>query len=153
VRAYKRLLASPAGDRLRARALLGLARAYEAQKLWVPARDAYAQLLARYPKVDVEDEGSGGERPAGALVAARLERPPVDRMGGDRAEPRLPAPLARRWSRSIGTDAHPLAADGVPPSPESGRIFVAGGNELRPLDAAAGTSRWSADLGGAPLWV
>jgi len=152
-RAYKRLLAVAAGDGDRARALLGLARAYEAQKLWVPARDAYTQALSRFPGAAVGGDAPGAESVLGSLVARRLGQPPFDRMTADRAEPSLPVPLSRRWERSLGTPARPLAADGVPPSADSGRVFLARGSEVSPVDAATGGSRWSADIGGTPLWV
>jgi outer membrane protein assembly factor BamB/tetratricopeptide (TPR) repeat protein len=152
-RAYKRLLAAATSDALRARALLGLARAYEAQKLWVPARDAYTQALARFPEASVEFEELGTEARLGVLVARRLEQPPFDRMTGDRAEPSLPVPLARRWGKSLDGPVRPMAADGVPPSPEAGRVFLAQGTVLRPVDSASGGSRWSAELSGTPIWV
>jgi outer membrane protein assembly factor BamB len=152
-RAYKRLLATASSDTLRARALLGLARAYEAQKLWVPARDAYTQALARFPNVNVEVEELGTESRLGLLVARRLEQPPFDRMLGDRAEPSLPLPLARRWSKSLAEPVRPLAAEGVPPAPEAGRVFLVKGNEIRPVDAGTGEAPWSADLGSPPVWV
>jgi len=152
-RAYKRLLAAATTDALRARALLGLARAFEAQKLWVPARDAYAQALARFPTVSVDTESAATEVRLGPLVARRLGQPPFDRMTGDRAEPNLPVPLSRRWGRSLDGPVRPLAADGVPPSTDAGRIFLVQGSEVRPVDPAQGVSRWSADLGGTPVWV
>jgi len=152
-RAYKRLLSAAPGDGLRARAALGLARAFEAQRLWVPARDAYAQALARFPGVALGDEESGTEATLGPLAAARLARPPFDRMTADRAEPALPVPLARRWSRPLESPSRPLAATGVPPSAEAGRVFVTRGGEVRPVDGATGASRWSAELGGVPVWV
>lgn len=153
VRAYKRLVSGPADDSLRGRALLGLGRAYEAQKLWGPARDAYAEALARFPKVSVESDGAGGETSVGPAALARLSRPPFDRMTGERSEPSLPAPLSRLWSSRLDAKWHPLVADGAPPSPESGRIFLARGGEIRPIDVAGGAPRWAADLGGPPLWV
>ncbi len=152
-RAYKRLLAVAPNDALRARALVGLARAFEAQKLWVPARDAYTQALTRFPDVNLESEGAGKEIRLGVLVSRRLEQPPFDRMTADRAEPSLPVPLRRRWQRSLGETVLPIAADGVPPSPESGRIFLARGSEIRPVGSESGSSLWSADLGGTPLWI
>ena len=45
-------------DTLRARALWGLARAYEAQRLWVPARDVYAEALTRFPDVVLEERAA-----------------------------------------------------------------------------------------------
>ncbi len=152
-RAYKRLLGTNAGELPRARALLGLARAYEAQKLWVPARDTYATVAARYGAVLVGGDGPDAKTPLGTLASARLSRPPFDRMIGDRSEPSLPAPLCRLWSKTLETTWHPLPADGVPPTGESGRIFLTRGSELRPIDTSAASPRWTANLGGSPIWV
>jgi cellulose synthase operon protein C len=152
-RAYKRLLGTTAGDLPRARALIGLARAYEEQKLWVSARDAYATVAARYAAVLVGGEGPDAKTPLGTLASARLSRPPFDRMTGDRSEPWLPAPLGRLWSKPLEASWHPLTADGVPPTSESGRIFLTRGSELRPIDTTAAGPRWTADVGGNPLWV
>ena len=148
-RVYRRLAGLPAADEQRARAALGLARAYEAQKLWGPARDAYTQAARRFPGAAV---GPGGA-PLGPLVARRLAEPPFDRLSSDRAEPSLPAPLSRRWQVRVEGTVRPVVADGLPPSHESGRVFLARGNELLPVDTATGASRWSADLGGPPAWV
>lgn len=153
VRAYKRLLALDAPDALRARALLGLARSYEAQRLWTAARAAYAQALARFPRTTVENDDLGGELPLASLVTARLARPPFDRMTGDGFPPTLPSPLTRGWSRNLDATSRPLTAVGVPPAAFSGQIFLAYANELRPIEVPTGESRWSADLGAPPVWV
>ena len=153
VRAFKRLLASPASDDQRGRALVGLARSYESQKLWVSARDAYALALSKFPTVAVQGDDLGKENPLGPQVSARLSRPPFDRMSGDRSEPTLQAPLVRRWSKLLDSKWRPIAAEGVPPSEESGRVFLARGFEIRPIDSGDGSARWTADLGGVPLWV
>jgi len=149
-RAYKRLLAGASDDPLRARALWGLARAYEAQKLWVSARDAYLQALARFADLRVERIGPV---PIRDLVAARLAREPFARMVGDRSEPSVPVPLRRRWDRRWPVAAHPIGADGVPPSAEAGRVFLVQGREIRPVDPGSGDSAWSRDLEGEPVWV
>ncbi len=149
-RAYKRLLACATDDDHRARALMGLARAYEAQKLWVSARDAYLQATARFAAVRLDDLGPG---PLGDLVAARLGREPFDRMAGDRSEPSVPTPLRRRWDRRWAEAARPIPAEGVPPSAEAGRVFLAQGRSIRPVDPASGDSAWSRDLEGEPVWV
>src|SRR5206468_3457031 len=112
-RAYKRLLAVAPDDSLRARALWGLARAYEAQKLWAPARDAYLQAQTRFADQRIEQIGPG---PLRDLVAQKLAREPLARLAGDRSEPTVPVPLRRRWDRRWLDAAHPIAAEGVPPS-------------------------------------
>ena len=154
-RAYKRLLAGPAGEhsRPRALALLGLARAYEAQKLWVPARDAYVQALNRFPEVSVELEELGTETRLAQVVSRKLQQPPFDRLTADRAEPSLPAPLSRLWSKTLGTPNLPLPADGIPPSSEASRIFLVQGKTLKQVNTSTGSPRWTADLGSTPVWV
>lgn len=149
--AYKRLLAHANNDALRARALLGLARAYEAQRHWVPARDTYVEALSRFGNVRLED--IPGDMRLSSLVSERLAHDPFDRMTGDQSEPSLPVPLARRWGRPLSGSQRPLAADGVPPSPESSRIFLVQGIDLKAVDSRSGESPWSAELGGSPVWV
>ena len=151
-RAYRRLLVAEAPDLTRARAALGLARAYEAQRLWAPAREAYVQAAARFGDQAIEAEGRDKPRLAD-LVAARLARAPFDRMAGDSAEPPLPVPLERRWGRQWPASVRPLAADGTPPSPEQGRIFLVEGSTLRAIDPRSGSPSWSAELGAEPVWA
>lgn len=151
-RAYKRLLVADAPDESRARAAWGLARSYEAQRLWAPARDAYLRAASRFGDLAI-DAGAGGKGRLADLVAARLAAAPFDRMAGDAAEPTLPLPLGRRWGRQWPASIRPLAADGVPPSPDQGRIFLVEGNTLRAVDPTTGAPAWSADLGSEPVWA
>lgn len=149
--AYKRLMLGANDDATRARALLGLARAYEMQHLWGPARDAYLQARSRFAAVDLK--GEDGTRKVGALADAALGRPPFDRLVAEGAEPDLPVPLSRRWVRHWPGPARPLMAEGIPPSPEAARIFLATRQGIRPIDPATGEPTWTADLGGEPIWV
>ncbi len=149
-RAYKRLLTGAPDDPTRARALWGLARAYEAQKLWVSARDAYVQARKRFGEERVDDPG---KKTLGTLVADRLGREPFDKMAGDRAEPSVPVPLRRRWDLRWPEVARPLGAEGVLPSAEAARVFLAVGREIRPVDPGSGRSAWTVDLEGEPVWV
>jgi outer membrane protein assembly factor BamB/tetratricopeptide (TPR) repeat protein len=146
--AYKRLLVRADSDALRAGALWGLGRAYEAQRLWVPARDAYAEALGRFPDTLLE-----GNLSARQVITARLSRPPFDRLMSDCTEPSLPVPLVRHWERSLEGPVHPIVAEGVPPSAESSRIFLAQGTTLRPVDPASGSTLWTAELDAPPVWV
>ncbi|MBX6311727.1 MAG: PQQ-binding-like beta-propeller repeat protein, partial [Isosphaeraceae bacterium] len=149
-RAFKRLLAAAPSEAVRARALWGLGQAYERQRLWVPARDAYTRIQAKYPDVRLSDPAGPT---LGSLAAERLAREPFVRMVGDRSEPNLPLPLARLWERRLEGPFRPVAADGVPPSADAARIFLARGTTLRPVHPSNGASAWTADLGGEPLWV
>ena len=151
-RAYKRLLARAPDDPTKAKALLGLARAYEAQKLWVLARDAYVQAKKRYG--DESADGVDPPRTLAQVVADRLAREPFDRMVGEhQGEPGVPVPLRRRWDKRFASPARPIGSDGIPPSAEAGRVFLADGHLIRPVDPATGSSAWSSDIGGDPTWV
>jgi outer membrane protein assembly factor BamB/tetratricopeptide (TPR) repeat protein len=149
--AYKRLLASAVSDGERARALWGLARAYETQQLWVPARDTYVQALSRFAGQRLDEAGTDVR--LGDLVTRRLSQEPFAQMMADMAEPRLPFPLIRRWRRRLETSVRPLGAEGVPPSSQAGRIFLTRQNILQPVDPRSGVSAWTADLGDEPIWV
>lgn len=153
-RAYRRYLGSAATDAEKARALWGLALAYEAQRLWTPARATYSQLLSRFPDQTLgAAAATEGESRAGALATARLRSEPFDRMAGDRSEPNLAAPIVRRWGRRWSGPARTLAASGIAPSGDSGQAFQTRGSVLRPVDPDGGETGWSADLDGEPTWV
>jgi len=74
-------------------------------------------------------------------------------MINERAEPRLPVPLVRHWEHALEGKARPMVVEGVPPAPESSRIFLAQGTTLRPIDPASGSPLWTAELGALPVWV
>lgn len=149
--AYKRLLATAGSDPVRARALWGLARAYEAQELWIPAREAYIQARARRSDLLLEEFGTGMK--LGTLVAQRLSRAPFDRMLGERPEPGLPVPLVRRWEQSIPNTLRPIEAHGVPPTVKASLVFLAQGSTLRAIDPETGALTWNVPLGAPPVWV
>src|SRR5262249_14372452 len=69
-RAYKHLLVLAASDAERARALWGLGRSYEAQRLWVPARETYVRILGQYPDIRLDELGPDAR--LGTLVEERL---------------------------------------------------------------------------------
>lgn len=150
-RIYKRLLASPSDDAIRAEALCRLGQAYEKLRLWVPAREAYAQARGRFADLTYRDGDQTIQ--VGTLTADRLSEPPFDRMAGDRSEPSLPIPLARLWDRRWDSGARPITAAGLPPSLESSRVFLALETRVGPIDPLAGKGGWSADLGSRPAWV
>ncbi len=142
--AYKRLLAIAPTDVLRARALWGLGQAYESQGFLSPARDTYSD-------VDLKPFGLSGT--VGMLATERLSGEPFLSLSMGGAEPKLPLPMVRLWTKRWEGEVRPLAADGVPPSIHSARIFVARGSILRPVDPTSGDSAWEADLGSEPVWV
>jgi cellulose synthase operon protein C len=150
-RAYRRLMVEAPSDAYRARALVGLARAYEAQNLLVPARETYEKARTRFGEVTLEEFGS--QTRLASLIQERLSRPPFDRMMGDHGAPSLPVPMVRRWGRSLSGGARTLAAQGVPPSAEASRMFLAEGDRLLAVNPATGETPWTADLDGAPTWV
>ncbi len=149
--AYKRLLLAAPDDATRARALLGLGRAFEAQRLWVASRDAYAQARARFGAVAIRD--GEADTTVASIVDSTLGRAPFDRLPGMGAEPDLPVPLSRRWVRRRAGPARAIAAEGSPPTPEAARLFLAERHAIRAVDSATGVSGWSADLGGDAIWV
>ncbi|WZO96479.1 PQQ-binding-like beta-propeller repeat protein [Isosphaeraceae bacterium EP7] len=146
-RAYKHLLDATHENELKGRALWGLARAYEAQKLWIPARDALARL-SRMP--DAAFEG----KDLAALASLRLQSDPFDRLvsGGGDSEPTVP--LKRTWSRpeQVG-QSRLLAAEGVPPSSDAARIFLVEGSRLAPIEMLSEQASWSVELKSEPLWA
>ena len=149
-RTYKRLLAGATDDADRAWALWKLAGSFEAQGLWVPAREAYLQAALRQPGLALE--GAGGKTLASA-VAARLDQPPFNRVVGDQSEPSVPVPLRRRWDRHWAGVSKLIVAAGTPPSAESARVFLTQSGTIRPVDPASGESRWHRELAGEPNWV
>ena len=119
----------------------GLARAYEAQKLWVSARDAYIQAQKRFGE-------SGSTSPAGCSRSGRWSPSgsPARRSTGCRATGPSRAFPSRsgdagtvRWTEA----ARPLAAEGVPPRPRPPGSSSPWAREIRPVDPATGQSAWS----------
>lgn len=152
---YKRLLIlAAADDQARARALWRLARVYEARGYLVSARDAYLQLRARHPRVEIEAEGEVA--PADELAAAALGRSALAELAVDLPRPPTPSPLTRRWTwrGDDGEDsARPLAAVGTPPGADLSRAFLVDNASLTPLDPATGSPLWRAELGERALWL
>ena len=151
-RTFKRLLAGSTDDAGQARAYWGLGRSFEAQKLWVPAREAYLHAAAKGPMLNLEIEGKAGTILA-EIVSSRLGRPPFDRMSDSHDEPRVPIPLRRRWDRPWSHAAKLLVAAGTPPSAESARVFFTQAGVISPVDPVSGESRWNRGLEGDPSWV
>jgi cellulose synthase operon protein C len=151
-RAYKQLVVlASASDSQRARALCGLARAFEAQRLWGPARESYERALSKYPDVKLVELGA--DATVASYVAGQLAKEPLARLAGGAGEPRIPLPLSRRWERTLPNHVVPMRAEGSPPTPESGRVFLAERNTIRPLDPRSGGSSWRFDLQAEPVWV
>ena len=151
-RTFKRLLAEPIDGAAQAHAWWGLGRAFEAQKLWVPAREAYLQAVEHVSDHEPDGEDRAGTS-LGVAVASRLARPPFDRMAENRGEPRVPIPLRRRWDRHWAGVSHLIVATGTPPSAESARVFFTQSGTIRPIDPISGDSTWNRGLEGEPVWV
>ena len=136
-RAYKRLLAVAPDDAAAGPGLWGLARAYEAQKLWVSARDAYLQALTRFADQRVEQIGPGlaprprsrrswpgsrspGWRATGRSRQCRSRSAADGTVGGStpptRSPPRGSRPRPRRagsswsWAARSGRSTRPRAS-------------------------------------------
>jgi outer membrane protein assembly factor BamB/tetratricopeptide (TPR) repeat protein len=148
--AYKRLLSAVDDDERRALAIWSMARVYEARKLYVSARDAYLDLVARYPKVSLEPGGATVQE----RVREKLAREPYVRLLVDRRQPIAP-PMVRRWNWTGPSDrvVRALCTVGVAPSLEASRIVLGDRDRLRMLDAAAGSARWTTDLGAPADWA
>ena len=151
-RTYKRMLARTTDHDGQARAYWGLGRSFEAQKLWVPAREAYLHVAAKGPESGPESKGKT-EATLAETVADRLGRPPFDRMPGSHDEPRVPIPLRRRWDRHWPQYSKLLVAAGTPPSAESARVFLSQAGVIGPVDPVSGASQWNHGLEGDPNWV
>ncbi len=154
--AYKRLLAAAPDDPTRARALLGLGRAYQTQNLWAAAREALIQARARFGDLSLDGEGPGEGEITGptikvaSLVESRLADPGFSATAG---EVELPVPLTRRQVARWAPGSRPLPTEGDPPTAGAGRVFLAGRQSVRAVDPTTGADSWTADLGGTPTWV
>ncbi len=144
--AYKRLLALAADDQSRAMAIWHLARVYESRKLYLSARDAYADLLTRFPRAHVP--GSGGEQAVAEVVPAELARSPYSLLDGDRLHPQVPVPLFRRWhwQPPANQEFRVLCASGIAPSLDASRLLIVERDGLRLLDPQSGSPRWFSEL-------
>jgi cellulose synthase operon protein C len=150
---YKRLQSIATDDDRRVLALWRLAHVYEARQLLISARDAYLELLARFPTKPLAQDGRRGK--AGELAAAELARPLYASIVADRPEPPTPLPLFRRWHWQPRSNqpVRTLTACGVVPSLDSGRLFLIENNGLRLLDPLSGAPRWASDLGAPAVWA
>jgi outer membrane protein assembly factor BamB/tetratricopeptide (TPR) repeat protein len=152
--ALKRLLLLPAvPEETRATALWRLARLYQSQGYLLSARDAYLQILARYPRVRLPELGS--EIPLGDRILAELAGGPLAAIASDRPRPEVPLPLVRRWQYQAQNNrsVRVLGASGMPPSLKSSRAYLVEGTSFSPLDPENKTRLWSADLGSQASWA
>jgi outer membrane protein assembly factor BamB len=150
---YKRLLSLASDDEERARAIWRLARVYEARKLYLSARDTYADLLARYPQARVPDTDRGG--PVADVVTALLARSPYSLLEGDRPQPLIPLPLFRRWhwQPPANQEMRAVCAEGIAPSLDASRLLLVEREGLRLLDPRTGSPRWFSEMGGPINWA
>ncbi len=149
-RAYRKLGSAKTTDSMKARALLGLARAELAQGLTFAARDALTRAQGKHADLRLD-----GPDPAtvGSIVAEILSKAPFDTLAGDRTDAVFAVPLLRLWERKWSASVRPLAADGFPPSPAARRVFLAEGTTLRPVDPLTGASPWTVELEAEPTWA
>jgi outer membrane protein assembly factor BamB/tetratricopeptide (TPR) repeat protein len=150
---YKRLQLLAKDDAHRVTALWRLAHVYEARHLLISARDTYLELSARFPRFTLEDNDRKAS--VAELVTAEFTRPIYASIIADRPQPPTPLPLLRRWhwQPSRAQSIRLLAAQGVPPSLDAGRVFIVEKTGLRLLDPATGVPRWSTDLGAPAVWA
>ena len=150
--AYKRLLVLAADDARRARAIWSMARVYDARKLYVAARDAYIDLLSRFPKAQLEP-GTGPT--VAERVADKLSRPPYASLVADRPQPPIPLPMVRRWHWEAPADraVRAMGIEGGVPSLEAGRILLSRRDALRLLNPSDGSTRWAAELDSRAVWA
>jgi len=150
--AYKRLLVLAGDETRRARAIWSMARVYDARKLYVAARDAYLDLLSRFPKVQLER----GKGPTVAeQVAEKLGRPPYASLIADQPQPPIPLPMVRRWHWEAPGDRalRVLGIQGEIPSLEAGRLLLNRRDGLRILNPSNGSTQWVAELDSRAVWA
>src|SRR5262249_4595748 len=131
---YKRLQSLVQDDDRRVQALWRLAHVYETRQLLVSARDSYLELLERYPEKDIDVPGRRGS--VLELAGSELSRPMFASIVAERAAPPSPLPLFRRWQWQgrEGEPLKPMAAAGVAPSLDCGRVFLVEKSGMRLLD-------------------
>jgi outer membrane protein assembly factor BamB/tetratricopeptide (TPR) repeat protein len=151
--AYKRLLSQASDDESRAVALWNLARIYESRKLYLSARDAYSELLARYPHAHVPDPNAG--KTVAELVPGELARSPYSLLEGDRLEAPLSLPLFRRWQWQPPPDQkiRAICAEGIAPTLDASRLLVAEADRLKLFDSKTGSPRWFSGPAQPVVWA
>jgi outer membrane protein assembly factor BamB/tetratricopeptide (TPR) repeat protein len=150
---YKRLEALAPDDEYRAIALWSTARVHAARRLFVPARDAYLELLARYPKIELRRGQARGR--IRDLASAELARPPYAALIADRRQPPIPEPMARRWHWQ-SADLRPvrtIGTAGIAPTIDASRVVLGQRDQVRLLDPTDGATRWAAGLGSPAIWA
>ena len=147
--AYKRLNATVNEPSDRAQALLGLARAYEAQQLGSPARDTYDQARMRCGDQTVQEAGTGMKARADRQRTARARSVRPDGRGPVRAEP---ADAARPDSGRARSTAECILCSlrALPPRLDSSRVFLVRGTSSVRSTPRTGRPPWSSELDSAP---
>jgi outer membrane protein assembly factor BamB len=145
--AYRRALAAPGKGAERAPLLIGLARAYEAQRCWQAARAAWERLAREHGTLELTELDP--KRPVRDFVAAHVRKPSFS--------PPAPAALTLPLLRQVCIDLAPRERL-LPPAPFTGdptpdRLFSARGGALRCRAAESGKLLWTANLPFVPEWV
>jgi|GEM_PF-1203649 len=174
--AYKRLLdlADAIDPPLRAQALWGLGQAYQAQRLWVSARDVYRRIEREFATVVLTDPDRAQATPdaaqvtLGQLVSRALQAPEFRGVADFDPDRRPDWPLQRVWERAWRADwaadsspregdemsalPYPLVTVGRLSSRRTPRLLLTQGRQVRAVDPADGSIIWSARLDGRAEW-
>src|SRR5262249_30397907 len=80
---------------------------------------------------------------------------PYAHLVADRPQPPIRLPMIRRWHWQAPADrtVRALGTAGIVPSPAASRVVLCRRDDLRLLDPAHGTMRWSSELGSPAVWA
>ena len=128
-----------------------LARCYEQQRLWTPARALLVRLASRFPDARVAIDGSSQR--AEQAVKTRLSAPPYDALT-DGVEPQVVRlPLFRRWSGDRRQQERIVAPQLGEGASELSHWFSTEKNVLRCYSATTGRRAWQRALDRPVRWL
>jgi outer membrane protein assembly factor BamB len=158
--AYRTFLRRSPAETDRATALVGLARAYEAQSCWDAARRSWTALGEAHGNQILADLDA--KLTVKQFLARHLQQPMYQSRGNDKQGEPVP-PLSRTWEVSL-TSAVPeprreagqrllaVATDSALPDAQA-YLFLAGPGQLSCRDAGTGKFCWIRSLPHTPRWV